>query len=66
MKIWSEMCALTSPINTTLLNGAAAHLEILVTPCLACQYSHIVQPLLKMYTKEIIRMGMIKSITIFH
>ena len=66
MKIWSEICALTSPINTTLLNGATAHLEILVTPFLACQYSNILQPLLQMYTKQIIRIGMVKSITIFH
>ena len=43
--------ALTSPINTTLLIGAAVHLAVLVTLCLACQYSHLDQPLLKMYTK---------------
>ena len=27
------------------------HLAVLVTLCLACQYSHLDQPLLKMYTK---------------
>ena len=38
--------------HSILLKGAAVHLAILVTLCLACQWSHLVQLLLKMYTKQ--------------
>ena len=31
---------------------ATVYLAILVMPFLACQYSHLVQSLLKMYTKQ--------------
>ena len=39
---------------STLLKGAAVYLAILFTLCLASQWSHLVQLLLKMYTKQLL------------
>ena len=41
-----------SALHSILLRGAAVNLAILVMPFLTCQYSHLVQPLLTMYTQQ--------------
>ena len=41
-----------SALHSILLKGAALNLAILDMPFLPCQHSHLVQPLLKMYTEQ--------------
>ena len=41
-------------LRYTLLKGAAVYLAILVTLRLASKWSHLVLPLLKMYTKQLL------------